>query len=1159
VNIIFTSESIGKALASTRKILDRYATRIGSDSWEASLTQEGLSTVKSLLNRASSPKFSVACHRITQDGSRVLVWVVGNSRMFNRAGACSTGWTAKKLKTDDDSLAYPIRLMIRMASLAGLLHDIGKANVAFQNLLRAISGAETFRHEAVSAMMLAWLAECDTDEEWIESFIVAAEDGSLHKRITKSLKVQAKAREAALKPKLHQSESEGEWVTSDIAKHHLPKDGYSDFAGCSHEDSAQRPVLFGLLWLITSHHRLPDGLSANEKASINTKVHARKFDSESVVAVVEHGLPWNEPSWVKRLVADLQSLKALINDEAFEAYKPSFYDHLRLFARPAFQLADHLISSDKKPDPQQREGGAYANTVDPEVKGGKNKLGQKLHSHLIAVSRKARVAVHDLLSLRDDMPSLTDEAIPPTLRKNTKGAAYEWQNAAVKAVRGNRKDLQDNAFFGVMIAGLGSGKTITGLKVIAAMPNGMRVIYTSPLRSLTLQAGTMFGEIKFPKDDLAVIIGDPLVQKMYERTEQDKNAQKALAAVREADDESLEVSGGFCPDDLKTKIQSLACLDDRAMKMVATPVLSATLDTVMKLADGRRGSYLAHLMRIASSDLIIDEADMYSAQDLIPIGRLIEAAGFWRSRVMLSSGTLSPIISNAFFRAYKKGLAARNALDGKAIEVCGGWFSNVVDPVIKKISSEAKYAQLNQEFAGAVSAQIAEDSCKRPKRKVAGYIHRYPDERNEFPVNSKAIDAVKILKYVKALHDLTFVSLPGERRFSFGCIQVVNVSHCQRIAIELCNQVSGSKAEDVDFRVICLHGRLSLASRNEIEQRLNLMLSRKGSDGDLAPLKDEDAADFVKISTAKNVIIILVSTMETTGRDHDFDWGIIESRQERDIIQFSGRIRRHRDALTGDGVKNLVIWNTPLRWDGKPWLGGDTSSPFRYYGVADKVGDELRQPKFEAKKTDVDALLATRLRYGVLPLYNEMMALTYSDEKPVINSARILVDVEMAKKECGENGRFVAHTVRAAETAKLHGALLDLRVQKDQSLAEWLHESNRAGRLLTTHADKYRFRSGRKMEYYWRNEAQEWFHVSVPGKEYIPSISKKQKPFSEIKLDGLLLSFNEDDCIRGIMNETGMHGFTARLRLSGVHLNAQIVDAARFQYHAQLGVVDSKV
>jgi len=28
---------------------------------------------------------------------------------------------------------------------------------------------------------------------------------------------------------------------------------------------------------------------------------------------------------------------------------------------------------------------------------------------------------------------------------------------------------------------------------------------------------------------------------------------------------------------------------------------------------------------------------------------------------------------------------------------------------------------------------------------------------------------------------------------------------------------------------------------------------------------------------------------------------------------------------------------------------------------------------------------------------------------------------------------------------------------------------------------------------------------------------------------------------------------------SGVHLNAQIVDAARFQYHAQLGVVDSKV
>jgi CRISPR-associated endonuclease/helicase Cas3 len=1082
--------------------------------------------------------------------------------MFNRLGSCSTGWTAKKLKTDDDSLAYPVKFMLRMASLAGLLHDIGKSNVAFQNLLRAISGAETFRHEAVSAMMLAWLAdpENDTDVKWIQSFIAAAEDGSMHKRITESLKKQALLRESELKPALAQVVTEDEWGTSDSA---LTQEPYSDFEGCSTNDSSKRPVLFGLLWLITSHHRLPDGSNSNGKASLNTKVHSRKFDSQSVKEVTKHGLPWNEPSWVKRLVADLQSLQSLVKDGAFESYKPSYYDHLRLFARPAFQLADHLISSDKHPDPQQKDGAAFANTVDAETKGGQRKLGQKLHSHLIAVSRKARVAVHELLNLRNDMPALLDESVPAMLRKNTQEAAYEWQNAAVKAVRANRKALESSAFFGVLIAGLGSGKTITGLKMIAAIPNGMRVIYTSPLRSLTLQAGSMFSEVGFPTDDLAVIIGDPLIQKMYEQTERDKSAEIALTSINEADPESIEVSGGFCSEDLKAKVQSLACLDSRALKMVATPVLSATLDTVIKLADGRRGSYLTHLMRIASSDLIIDEADMYSAQDLIPIGRLIEAAGFWRSKVILSSGTLSPIISNAFFAAYIKGLAARNSLDGKAVEVYGGWFSNVVDPVLKKIPSVAKYIQVNQDFAGLVSAHIVEESRKNPKRRVAGYINRYPNERDKFSVNPQGVDAGKILKYAKALHDRTSVSLGGDRRFSFGCVQVVNVTHCQRIVIDLCNVIQDKvslkwlESQDIDFRVACLHGRLSMASRNEIEERLNVMLNRKGSGGDLAPLKDKDAADFAKTSTAKNIIIILASTMETTGRDHDFDWGIIESRQERDIIQFSGRIRRHRSALAGDRVENLVLWNTPLRWDGKAWPGGK-KSPFEFYGVADKVGKELQQPDFEAKKRSLPDNMVGKQRYGVLPIYSEMMKLTYGDVKPIIDSSRILVDVQMAIGESTTQNGYVAHTVRAAETGKLYGALLDYRFDKHQSLAEWLHESNTVGRLLTKHADAYRFRSGRKMEYYWRDETNKWFHVSAPGKEYIRSISKPQGELGDVGFDTnrLLLSFDEDQAISEIMNATQAHGFMARLRLSGVNVNKQSLDWVSLGYHAQLGVID---
>jgi len=49
-------------------------------------------------------------------------------------------------------------------------------------------------------------------------------------------------------------------------------------------------------------------------------------------------------------------------------------------------------------------------------------------------------------------------------------------------------------------------------------------------------------------------------------------------------------------------------------------------------------------------------------------------------------------------------------------------------------------------------------------------------------------------------------------------------------------------------------------------------------------------------SVAKNVVFILVATpVEEIGRDHDFDWGVIEPSSYRSIIQLAGRVRRHRE------------------------------------------------------------------------------------------------------------------------------------------------------------------------------------------------------------------------------------------------------------------------
>jgi CRISPR-associated endonuclease/helicase Cas3 len=1145
LNVIFTSESSGKANASARRILDRYATRIGHNAWEASLTQEGLNTVKALLNRVSSSRTSVVCHRITNDGARVVAWIIGNKRGFTASGACATGWTARKLRKEDTELPYPVRLLSRVLSLAGLLHDIGKSTKAFQAVIRRDvregfrneGVREAFRHEAVSAMMLGWLANSGDDAKWVASFIAAIDSGELDSRIVDSLRAQA--------------------------AHHSPANDCDStaarrlFSGTSQRDCSETPVLFGLLWLIVAHHRLPEGAPVlnHECASINASGHARlNPKAEPIDTLVEDGLPWQQDAWKKRLRDDLQSLAGLLADPHFAQAKPWLFDHLRLFGRPALQLADHLISSDKKPARSPSPTYAYANSA--ELPDGSPTLGQKLHGHLIAVSRNAVMAVHELLSLRHEMPGVVAGEVPLLLRKRSKDGKYTWQDEAATAIRSHRTGVHEGAFFGVMIAGTGSGKTIGAIKLAAAFKNPLRVVYASPLRSLTLQSGNEFEGMGFGSDDMATIIGDPLIQKMHDADGKPLDPKDSFCNPECDEDYALDLAGGSCSPDVLERFRMLRCFRDRETRMITTPVLAATLDTVMKLADGRRGSYLSHLLRMASSDLIIDEVDMYSPVDLLAIGRLIEAAGFWRSRVTLSSATLSPVIAMGFFRAYFTGIKSRDAMTNDETRIFGGWFSDTTKPNIEKIASPESFDEAHLAFARSV----ADIAGQQGKRRVAGYLYppEKPQNSNEMPQRQNESSLLKAINY---LHQINSVSLPDGRRFSFGCIQVVNVLHCQGIAMSLANSAAQEKeGNELDIRVICLHGRLSLATRNWIDGQLNRMLCRKGQNGDLAPLVNPFVRDFVTASVHQNVAVILVSTLETTGRDHDFDWGVIESRQERDILQFAGRIRRHRPPLIGHDLKNLVIWDVPLRWDGKPWQpqkAGENPAAFQRFGVGDKIGNNTYGTNVDASNiTQVSLRRAPGDKndnYGSMPNYRSMMLATYG-KNAFITPSRCLKDDFPSESEYDKSTR-VAYTVRACETQRLRNALLESRKDKCHTLVEWLADGNRAGRLLSNHQNLYRFRAGRPMHLYWRDGDKQWYYVAEPARELDQSKPQKGIGNLEVNEKGFLFSFDEDAEIDEIRVKTGAFHKRDRIRLSSVYFTEQPSgDNFRLKYHPQIGL-----
>ena len=84
--VLFTSRSEKKALLTVRRILDQFADRIGNDTWQTIMTQEGVQEVKTLLRRSATKSTAVSCRWIRSRNRSQLLWVVGNRDKFNEEG-----------------------------------------------------------------------------------------------------------------------------------------------------------------------------------------------------------------------------------------------------------------------------------------------------------------------------------------------------------------------------------------------------------------------------------------------------------------------------------------------------------------------------------------------------------------------------------------------------------------------------------------------------------------------------------------------------------------------------------------------------------------------------------------------------------------------------------------------------------------------------------------------------------------------------------------------------------------------------------------------------------------------------------------------------------------------------------------------------------------
>lgn len=910
--VTFISQCEKKAIPRTRRVLDAFADRIGDNTWQTVITEDGLIAVKKLLRKTVTKSTAVSCHWIRGRRRSELLWVVGNRNKFNSEGIVPVNSTKKKLdqnKWENDWHYLP--LIKALVAVSALLHDWGKATVLFQQKLLDKNNqfkGDPIRHEWISCLLLNALVQSsgniESDDAWL------------------NLLIQQNWDENTLKQTINQN------LDQSKALDQLP------------------PLAQLVAWLIVSHHRLPDLREEprrKEYASINKDTlsgllksikidwgYQNKFDEkeyqqrlklcfEFEQGLLTKSLKWTKEikKWSVRLQQQTEHLSQIFANGSWRV----ILHHARL----CLMLGDHYYSSCNADKDWKTDLTLIANT-DPKTKQAK----QYLDEHLVHVSDTALRVAQSLSRLADDMEPAYD--IQKLKKKSPEG--FEWQDQAVKGIQNfiqKNEGATEQGWFIVNMASTGKGKTIANAKIIQALSKdqSLRYVLALGLRTLTLQTGDSYrNDIGLGNDELAVLIGSKAVQELHHKN--NMKQQEDEINIEEIGSESLEeLLGNELDYESMPQADFMNVLfpenqAERNKAFLYKPVLACTIDHIISATETKRGGkYILPSLRLSSSDLVIDEVDDFGGQDLIAIARLVHLAGMLGRKVMISSATIPPALAEGFFNAYQHGWALYSAFKKlKQADVVSMWVDEFKTQIQMIEVNDKTQIIPSYQYAHDKFTKIRADALAQQVIKHKTYIIECEDlvstkpvERLDESLQNQYFERTK--QHIEYLHkDHHTVDAKTGKKVSFGVIRVANIPPCVGLTRYLLN---AEWSENISPRVMAYHSRQVLLLRSEQERHLDEVLKRKEKQGEQPKSfldKDNDGIirQHLDSTDDEHVIFILVATpVEEVGRDHDFDWAIVEPSSYRSIIQLAGRVLRHRK-LTQDIEKpNIALLQYNLR------------------------------------------------------------------------------------------------------------------------------------------------------------------------------------------------------------------------------------------------------
>jgi CRISPR-associated endonuclease/helicase Cas3 len=922
MNILLISQCEKRALTETRRILDQFAERRGDRTWQTPITRDGMDTLRRLLRKTARKNTAVACHWIRGIDHSELLWTVGDASRFNAQGAVPTNSTRRNVLREQDQNDWHSGELIRLlADMAGLMHDLGKAIQAFQDRLKGqFNGRNLIRHEWVSLRLLQAFVGSDNDASWLARLASPSPQD-----------------DATWRTRLHQDSPQ--------------KSNPSPFASM-----AQAPLAQALGWLVVSHHRLPvlpygevftSGLLQDALTRVTARWNEDEFKNATDTSLkpywtFPHGLPVTTPEWRHRAARIAQRMLGYASKEpASGVMNNPFVMHL---SRLCLMLADHHYSSlELATDGKPAAGRVAIKNASPLAANTRdgNKTNQTLDEHLLGVAQHGAEVARFLPRFEQHLPRLGKHR---KLKQRAEAERFRWQDKAADIAASLRLQTEVHGAFVVNMASTGCGKTLANARVMYALADpaqGMRCAFAMGLRTLTLQTGQAFRQLLgLDDEDLAIRVGGSANRALFEHFE-------ALAEAKgSASGQALLEEDGHVQFEGRTDQHPLlqrAVADPEIRKLLLAPILVCTIDHLTPATESQRGGrQIAPMLRLLSGDLVLDEPDDFDLSDLPALTRLVHWAGLLGARVLLSSATLPPSLVQGLFQAYAAGRSQhqfncgpRPVEPGATTPICCLWideFSQHHALCTESTNFEAEHQSFVSQRAHALAHQALE-----PRRRLALVPLEDLSRRRDEACAALASAILQSVAFLHAQHHS--VDPQTGKRVSFGLVRMANVEPLITVALALFAQ---GAPQGLRIHLCVYHSRHPLLIRSAIERQLDSTLKRHVPDAVFSLPTVRERLDGSLEDD--HLFIVLGSPVTEVGRDHDYDWAVVEPSSGRSLIQLLGRVRRHR---AGDcGSTNVHVFTRNLRSFTHP-----TEAAFRWPGF------ETNDGPYRLKSHDLRSLL----------------------------------------------------------------------------------------------------------------------------------------------------------------------------------------------------------